>query len=159
MLLIIVLLLLVALAAGALFGSRQSQYFLAAIVGLAVCGWVALWAYDRYNAPHRVADWLNLKEAPRSLAVLDCKDAMLPTDFVSNCLVSIDSDQFSQLLAGYSYEHQSWHSNEVSLATGARKFDATDVYTVTPASFEHGGAVSIYANASRGLAIVDIYIE
>jgi hypothetical protein len=106
-----------------------------------------------------VANWLNISQPPESLSVKDCHDSGLLTDFVANCLVEINPQNFAELLQGYNYRHDSTIDSEVSLATETRQFALADTYSVSPPTFEHGGAVTIYANAKRDQAIVEIYVE
>lgn len=110
---------------------------------------------DRY----RVARWLNIPEPPRSLWVLDCESAPVMTDVLSDCLVSVAPRDFDALLAGRTFERRPGHGSPVVLSSGDRNFAATDEFVAWPTEFAHGGAVTVYTNAERNAAIIDLYVE
>ena len=159
MLILFVLLLLIALAVSVALRSRVGRRILLVATCLVVISAAGLWVYGILRRPYMVANWLNLKRPPTSLSVKDCKDSGLLTDLDTNCLIAIDPAEFVELLQGYDYRHDSTPASEVSLATGTRHFALADTYSVTPDTFEHGGAVTIFANARRDGAIVNLYVE
>lgn len=157
-----VLLIVVALLAVLAFAAWRSPVVRRVLVfgtSLVVLAIAVMWGYDIYRRPHMVAHWLNLERAPESLSVVDCETAPVLTDVLSDCLIEIEPREFSDLLKGYDFSHQSVALSSVNLASGTRDFAATDLYSVTPKSFVHGGAVMVYANAQKNQAIVDLYIE
>jgi hypothetical protein len=159
MLILLILLLVLVLAGLIALRSRAGRRVLVVIACLVVISVAGMWGYGLWHRPYMVANWLNIGQPPKSLSVKDCQDSGLLTDFVANCLVEIDPQHFAELLQGYEYRHDSTTDSQVSLATGTRQFALTDTYSVTPATFEHGGAVTIYANAKKDQAIVDMYVE
>ncbi|MFO1401321.1 MAG: hypothetical protein U1F30_08945 [Steroidobacteraceae bacterium] len=131
-------------------------------LGLIPAAILAGWSYDTvFGRRYRVADWLNLSGPPRSMWVVDCEHALLLTDVSSNCVITLNSRDFGKLLGGYRFQHYKWDGNDgyVNLATGQRHFDVSDYYVTTPPEFEHGGEVTVYTNAARTMAIVDLYVE
>jgi|SRR5688572_6950049 hypothetical protein len=156
---LLILLLLVALAVSAAIRSRTWRRVLVTVGCLVAIVVSAYWAHGIYRRPNLVASWLNLKEPPKSLKVLDCQDSMLITDVDSNCLIAIAPEHFDELLAGYDFHDRAFRSDRVALATGTRKFATAHMYSVTPPSFEHGGAVTIYVNSLKNQAIINLYVE
>jgi hypothetical protein len=159
MLVLLILLLLIALAVAVALRGAAGRRVLLVVTGLVVTSFAGMWGYGILHRPYMIASWLNLKQPPESLSVKDCLDSGLLTDVDTNCLIEIAPEHFSELLQGYDYRHDSTIDSQVSLATGTRQFALADTYIVTPATFEHGGAVTIYANATRNLAIVNLYVE
>ena len=159
MLFLLILLILVVLAVSIAVRSRMGRGVVVVVACLVVISVAGIWVYDAMNRPYVVASWLNLKNPPESLSVVDCKDSGLLTDVDANCLIAIDPEHFPELLQGYDYHHYAAVDSQVSLATGTRQFALAHVYSATPETFAHGGAVTIYANAQRDRAIINLYVE
>jgi hypothetical protein len=115
--------------------------------------------YDRYKQPQRVAWMLNIKAPPASLRVTDCKSGPW-TDVVITCAAEISPADFPLLLAGYKYEMESTSgfSHDFWGEVGT-PFTVNAKYQAEPASFKHGGSVTVLADEAKKNVLIDLYME
>ena len=117
-------------------------------------------AYDKYNQPQMVANILKINTPPTSLIVLDCASP-ITTDVITTCVIEISPHEFKQLLSGYKFEKNIYNKSSHSVGSSkvGPEFQVTTQYTVWPKEFKNGGAVSLFTNSTKNLAIVELYIE
>jgi len=140
---------------------RTVAYALAVITGLVLMAGIGLWTYDWYRQPSVVAEILNIPSAPKSLRVVACKSPFT-TDVLTTCSIEITPSEFSALLLGYKFTRSPINETSYTLAAVPKvgpEFPVTVQYRVQPVSFKYGGSVTVFANAERDRAIVDLYIE
>jgi hypothetical protein len=155
--------------------SRQSALITALIVtAIVTAGLVGCRALDRSHA----ANMLNIAELPASVAGIDCASYGF-SDVLERCSFSIAPADFSVLLGGYKYVEpapcssdspagvpcdvpethpRSSHSYGGGPAVG-RDFAVAHYYVANPKEFEHGGNMTVLANASKSEVMIDLYIE
>ena len=125
-----------------------------------------------------VAKMLNIAELPASVSGIDCAGYGF-TDVLVRCAFKIAPADFDALLRGYQYiepapcssaspigvpcddpksHPRTSHSYGGGPAVGP-DFAVARYYVATPKEFEHGGNVTVLANASRSAVMIDLYIE
>ena len=107
-----------------------------------------------------IASILKIDEPPASLEVVDC-ESPFTTDVLTTCAVRISPADFPRLLSGYEFEESETlrSSHSVGSSKVGPEFKVTTQYAVWPKEFIHGGAVHIFTNSTKDMAIIDEYIE
>jgi hypothetical protein len=144
------------------------------VMAVLIAGVVGCRALSRSHA----AKMLNIAELPASVSGIDCASYAF-TDVLERCAFKIAPADFNALLRGYQYIESApcssdsgvgvpcddpkshpltSHSFGVGPAVG-RDFAAAKYYVATPKEFEHGGNVTVLANATRSEVMIDFYIE
>ena len=129
------------------------------------------------NRSH-VAKMLKIARLPASVSRIDCASYGF-TDVLERCAFKIAPADFDALLRGYRYiepapcgsespvgvpcddpmtHPRTSHSYGGGPAVG-RDFTVAHYYVATPKEFEHGGNVTVFADASRSAVMIDLYIE
>ncbi len=121
---------------------------------------------------------LNITELPASVSDIDCASYGF-TDVLERCAFKIAPTDFDALLRGYHYielalcssaspievpcEDPKAHPRTMHSFGGGpdvgHDFAVDHYYVATPKQFEHGGEVTVLANASRSAVMIDLYIE
>lgn len=121
---------------------------------------------------------LNIAALPASASGVDCVSYGF-TDVLERCAFKIAPAEFDALLRGYQYiepapcsskspvgvpcddpktRPRTSHSYAGGPAVG-HDFAVAHYYVAPPKEFEHGGSVTVLANATRSAAMIDLYIE
>ena len=139
---------------------KMLRNVLAGLVTVFVLLFLGAWGYSIWDRPHYVAEILKIESIPKSAKVADC-DSWGFTDVLVTCALTIAPKDFDQLLLGYPFNYSKDQRSSHSLGGPdvGEEFEAVHVYGVWPSEFVHGGAVHVYANASKDKVIVDLYIE
>lgn len=140
---------------------RNWEKILAWIVCIVVIALVVIKVIDIKHRPKRVASILNIPALPTSARVIDCKDALIPTDVVVTCSIELDPKEFPNLLRGYKFVEtptKETSHTAVSIKVGP-EFPVTTEFTAEPKEFQHGGHVKVLADQERRRVVIDLYIE
>jgi hypothetical protein len=140
---------------------RKLMKILAWIGGIGVIVLVVVKAIDIQQRPKRIASILNIPSLPTSARVIDCKDALIPTDVVVTCSMEMDPKDFPNLLRGYKFiETPTKDTSYTAVSTKVGpEFPVSSEYSAEPKEFKHGGHVKIFADQERKRAVIDLYIE
>ena len=155
--------------------SRRTAVTVALIaMAVLITGVIGCRALNRSHA----AKMLNIAELPASVAGIDCTSYGF-TDVLERCAFSIAPADFNALLRGYQYIEPAPCSSERRIGVACddpktrprtshsymggpavgHDFAVAHYYVATPEKFEHGGDVTVLANASRSAVMIDLYIE
>ncbi len=126
-------------------------------VAVAGIGWCS------YTEPGRmVRSILEIERIPASAHNLECRSPFT-TDVLSHCYLEIDPADFEALLTGWSFRESprsgSSHRAGIAWPGLGDEFEIAIQYAINPPEFEHGGQITVVADASRSRVIVDLYIE
>jgi len=94
---------------------------------------------DIQGRPKRVASILNIPSLPTSARVIDCKDALIPTDVVVTCSIELEPKEFPNLLRGYKFvETPTKETSHTAVSTKVGpEFPVTTEFTAEPKEFKH----------------------
>ncbi|MGY0216366.1 hypothetical protein ACWJJH_03140 [Endozoicomonadaceae bacterium StTr2] len=116
--------------------------------------------YEYISRPQLLADELNISEAPNSLSIEECEFA-ITTDVLYDCVIKIDSEEFSLLLKGYEFNKTDTNTSSHSFGIFEipPEFKVTEHYIVWPEKYKQGGLISIVTNKNHDIAKIHVYIE
>ena len=123
-----------------------------------------------------LTELLDLPGLPASVSNLDCESFGF-TDTLERCAFDVSPNDFSKLLAAHPYEPvplcrdrpndricagQKEPETSHNICCGPRvgtDFPIAAIYVTTPPEFEHGGSISVVADATKRHVMVDVYVE
>ena len=119
---------------------------------------------------------LDLPALPPSVSNLDCESFGF-TDTLERCAFEVSPPDFPKLLAAHRYELVPLCRDrpEDRICAGLKQpetshniccgprvgtdFAIAETYVTSPPEFEHGGSITVVADASRRHVMVDVYVE
>jgi hypothetical protein len=140
---------------------KRSAKILSTVIGVIVIATIIVRVIDAHERPKNIAMLLNISSPPKSMKVVDCSSAWVPTDVVVVCAIEIDPKEFHSLLKGYEFTQTQaggTSHTEISEKVG-RDFSVAFYYVAKPDSFKHGGQITIIADKEKRNAVIDYYEE
>lgn len=107
------------------------------------------------------SDALGLEEMPASVRDVRCK-RWGATDALTTCSLKLETQDFTQLLAGRQWTRNAAAGGSYGYGSGPRvgaEFPVAAVYEAVPNNAPNGGVVRLVADATRTQAQVDLYVE
>jgi hypothetical protein len=143
---------------------RTTWLAFASLIGAAI--WLVEIIDDR-RAPQIAARLLRMPHLPASLRNVRCESEWIPTDAVTTCVFEIAPADFPALLKGWPFEESGVSGGSHRYVVGPKVgpgFDAAVLFqyneTIRPFRlFEHGGWVTLVADATRSRGQVSLYEE
>lgn len=147
----------------------ESRLFLPITISTLALVWIGIQFLnyqDRLKDPSRLTFILNISELPSSVRDISCSSDSI-TDLILTCAFKVDPAEFDKLLTGWQFEQRNtpkWivaekSSNHAMAEPVGQEFDISVVYSIKPASFKHGGIVTLASDESRSLVIANRYEE
>jgi hypothetical protein len=144
--------------------TRRRTWILLLAAGLAVVA-VAWWAARARDDPRpMLREVLGMRDLPASVDAIEC-NAWGFTDVQTTCAFTVAASDFPRLLRGWSFREvpcpgrDSWHVTTGAPHPVGRRFPLAACYRAQPAEFEHGGSITVAADAGRTRVVADLYIE
>ena len=141
---------------------RTWIWLLAAGLAVVAAAWGA--ARTRDDPRPMLREVLGMRDLPASVDTIECNDRSF-TDVLATCTFTVAAADFPRLLRGWSFREvpcagrDSWHVTTGSPHPVGPRFPLAVCYRAQPAEFEHGGGVTVAADAGRTRVVADLYIE
>ena len=141
---------------------RRSRIVLFAVAGVVVLVLLGLFGMSWWHTRGQVANLFDLKGVPWSVRSAHCK-SVFTSDILLTCAFRVDGRDFPKLLAGEKFsqtptEYKHAHDFPMALDLGDNFVPAFH-YLAIPKGAEHGGALDVFADASKTHVLAHLYIE